>query len=178
MHILSPETDNWPSWINGRDRMIVENISWSISTKNVADLGGVESETSWSPVVRASNCATETVTLLCRRLGDDLERQCASTEFWGVEFLVCWGHWGHFSCTENCLLNSRPKGVCSGITLYTVKPRYNDSICSQKCHENEFAFVQNTYWTDQCVRKVLFCSYFLIEHMFWIFVRIASTRQF
>ena len=31
--ILSPETDNCPSWISGRERMTVENISWSISTK-------------------------------------------------------------------------------------------------------------------------------------------------
>ena len=33
MHILSPETDNCPSWISGRERMTVENILWSISTK-------------------------------------------------------------------------------------------------------------------------------------------------
>ena len=33
MHVLSPETDNCPSWISGRERMTVENISWSISTK-------------------------------------------------------------------------------------------------------------------------------------------------
>ena len=33
MHILLPETDNCPSWISGRDRMTVQNISWSISTK-------------------------------------------------------------------------------------------------------------------------------------------------
>ena len=33
MHTLSPETDNCPSWISGRERMTVENISWSISTK-------------------------------------------------------------------------------------------------------------------------------------------------
>ena len=32
MHILLPETDN-PSWISGRERMTVENISWSIFTK-------------------------------------------------------------------------------------------------------------------------------------------------
>ena len=32
-HILSPETDNCPSWISGRERMTVKNISWSISTK-------------------------------------------------------------------------------------------------------------------------------------------------
>ena len=31
VHILSPETDNCPSWISGRERMTVENISWSIS---------------------------------------------------------------------------------------------------------------------------------------------------
>ena len=31
MHILSPETDNCPSWISRRERMTVENISWSIS---------------------------------------------------------------------------------------------------------------------------------------------------
>ena len=33
VHILSPETDNCPSWISGRERMTVRNISWSISTK-------------------------------------------------------------------------------------------------------------------------------------------------
>ena len=33
MHILSPETDNCPSWISGRERMTVENTSWSISMK-------------------------------------------------------------------------------------------------------------------------------------------------
>ena len=33
MHILSPETDNCPSWLSGRERMAIENISWSISTK-------------------------------------------------------------------------------------------------------------------------------------------------
>ena len=33
VHILSPETDNCPSWISVRERMTVENISWSISTK-------------------------------------------------------------------------------------------------------------------------------------------------
>ena len=33
VHLLSPATDNCPSWISGRERMTVENISWSISTK-------------------------------------------------------------------------------------------------------------------------------------------------
>ena len=33
MHILSPETYNCPYWISGRERMTVENTSWSSSTK-------------------------------------------------------------------------------------------------------------------------------------------------
>ena len=53
MHILSPETDNCPSWISGRERMTVENISWSISTKECCQpRWGVEPATSWSPVGR------------------------------------------------------------------------------------------------------------------------------
>ena len=31
---------------------------------------------------------------------------------------------------------------------------------------------------EQIDNKNMFCSYFLIEHMFWIFVRIASLRRF
>ena len=38
MHILSPETDNCPSWISRRERMTVENISWSISMKECCRL--------------------------------------------------------------------------------------------------------------------------------------------
>ena len=33
VHILSPETDNSPSWISRRMRTTVENISWSVFTK-------------------------------------------------------------------------------------------------------------------------------------------------
>ena len=40
VHILSPETDNCPSWISGRERMTVENISWSISTKEYCQTRG------------------------------------------------------------------------------------------------------------------------------------------
>ena len=39
VHILSPETDNYPSWISGRERITVENISYQSPRKNVADLG-------------------------------------------------------------------------------------------------------------------------------------------
>ena len=40
VHTLSPETDKCPSWISGRERMIEENISWSISTKECCRPGG------------------------------------------------------------------------------------------------------------------------------------------
>ena len=40
VHILSPETDNCPSWIRGRERITVENINDQSPRKNVADLGG------------------------------------------------------------------------------------------------------------------------------------------
>ena len=38
VQILSPETDNCPSWISGKERMTIENISWSISTKECCQL--------------------------------------------------------------------------------------------------------------------------------------------
>ena len=40
MHILSPETDNCPSWISGRERMTVQIFHSQSPRKNVADLGG------------------------------------------------------------------------------------------------------------------------------------------
>ena len=40
MHILSTETDNCPSWISRRERMTIENISWSISIKECCQPGG------------------------------------------------------------------------------------------------------------------------------------------
>ena len=47
------ETYNCPSWIRGRETMTVENISWSISTKEYCrPQWGVEPATSRSPVGR------------------------------------------------------------------------------------------------------------------------------
>ena len=39
MHILSPETDNCPSWISGRERMTIEIFHDQSLLKNVAALG-------------------------------------------------------------------------------------------------------------------------------------------
>ena len=52
MHIISPETDNYHSWICGRKRMTVENISWSnLHKRMLRTCGGerVKPTTSWSP---------------------------------------------------------------------------------------------------------------------------------
>ena len=63
VHILLSETDNCPSWISGRERMTLENISWSISTKECCrPRQGFEPATAWSPVRCASNWATEAST--------------------------------------------------------------------------------------------------------------------
>ena len=60
MHSLSPETDNCPSWISGRERMTVENISWSISTKNCCrPLQGLNPQPPGLQSDGASNWATE-----------------------------------------------------------------------------------------------------------------------
>ena len=59
VHILSPETDNCPSWIIGRERMIVENISWSISTKECCRPRGLNPRPPGFQSDGASNWATE-----------------------------------------------------------------------------------------------------------------------
>ena len=61
VYILSPETDNSPSWISRRERMTVENISWSnLHERMLPTRSGLNPQlTSWSPVRRASNWATE-----------------------------------------------------------------------------------------------------------------------
>ena len=59
IHILSPETDNCPFWVSWRERMMAENTSWSISTKECCLPQWVEPATSWSPVGHASNWDTE-----------------------------------------------------------------------------------------------------------------------
>ena len=62
VRILSPETDKSPSWTSGRERMPVENISWSISRKECGrPRRKIESATSCSPVERASNWATNII---------------------------------------------------------------------------------------------------------------------
>ena len=43
MHILSQVTDNFPSWISGWERMTIEKISWSISTKECCRTGASNS---------------------------------------------------------------------------------------------------------------------------------------
>ena len=60
MHILPPETDNCPSWISGRERMTVENISWSSSMKECCrPRRGLNPRPPGLQLNAASNWATE-----------------------------------------------------------------------------------------------------------------------
>ena len=90
MHILSPETDNCPSWISGRERMTVENISWSISTKECCrPRQGLNPRPPGLQSDGASNWATEagtnvkcTLKCLLQYIGFNIF--CANT---------LWGYW-------------------------------------------------------------------------------------
>ena len=69
MHILSPETDNCPSWISRRERMTVENISWSISTKECCrPRRGLNPRPPGLQLDGASNWATEAGYFCVRKL--------------------------------------------------------------------------------------------------------------
>ena len=71
MHILSPETDNCPSWICGRERMTVENSSWSISTKECCrPRRGLNPRPPGLQSDGASNWATEATDLDCLLLSN------------------------------------------------------------------------------------------------------------
>ena len=69
VHILSSETDNCPSWISGRERMTLENISWLISTKECCwPRRGLNPRPPGLQLDGASNWATEALYLkLCNR---------------------------------------------------------------------------------------------------------------
>ena len=83
MHTLSPETDNCPSWISGRERMTVENISWSTSTKECCrPRRGLNPRPPGLQSDGASNWATEAGVFLIYK-----SRQCFSTRF-GVNWLL------------------------------------------------------------------------------------------
>ena len=100
MHILSPVTDNCPSWISGRERMAVEIISWPISTKDCrqtwglspwlsayqADAHPTELPRPALPVICTMEFVSETETLLQWDVNVLVEFYLR-TEWW---LLMCW----------------------------------------------------------------------------------------
>ena len=79
MQILSPETDNCPSWISGRERMTVENISWSISTKECCrPRRGLNPRPPGFQSDGASNWATKAGSLICTPIHTELSREMPS----------------------------------------------------------------------------------------------------
>ena len=59
MHILSPETDNCPSWISGRERMTVENIFHNLHERMLPTSAGLNPHPPGLQSDGASNWATE-----------------------------------------------------------------------------------------------------------------------
>ena len=97
MHILSPETDNCPSWISGRERITVENISWSISTKECCrpwrELNprtpGLQSDgaSNWATEASSFQCKECLVSIYCYHFysNDD----SAFCYIWSFVYTVC-----------------------------------------------------------------------------------------
>ena len=161
MHILSPETDNCPSWISGRERMTVENISWSISTKECCRPRrrlnprppGLQSD-------GASNWATEagagSDVLHCIRLeyNWDNKKNFNKYYFLYVSLYKIWSELFFFSgavffhITKTCLYNFDPLKL----HFYIVKLGF----------------------TGVCIIFLISAQ----KHRLWVLVRTASARRF
>ena len=95
---------NCPSWISGKERMTIENISWSISMKECCRPRGAgrgwgrvgEPATSWSPVGRASNWATEAN----QGRFISFHRLWRTWHYPFFPFLIIWTFW--LLCNLNC----------------------------------------------------------------------------
>ena len=59
VRILSPETDNCPSWISGREKDRRKYFMINLHERMLPALAGIEPATSWSPVRCAPNCTME-----------------------------------------------------------------------------------------------------------------------
>ena len=70
--ILSPVTDNCPSWISRRERMTVEKISWSVSTKEWCQPGASNTQPS------------------------DYQLDAHLTELLGLAYGICKTNWPQF----------------------------------------------------------------------------------
>ena len=68
VHILSPETDNCPSWISERERMTTKNISWSISMKECCTPSGGRTRNFLITSRQASTWATEADTYFMEKI--------------------------------------------------------------------------------------------------------------
>ena len=124
MHILSPETDNCPSWISGRERITVENILSSISTKECCrSRRELNPQSLCLQSDGASNWATETGMIRFNRVFDGRSIVlCFSSSL----FVRMWFHmylsrkhtyifftspWGFLTSTHNLCLCRNMKNI-------------------------------------------------------------------
>ena len=65
------------------------------------------------------------------------------------------------------------------IDKFTADPRYNDSVCYQRfCCKIESADIKKLDRTHPKHQKRILLNAFFINHMFCVFIRIASPRRF
>ena len=109
MHILSSETNNCPSWISRRERMTLENISRSISTKECCrPWQGLNPRHPGHQSDGASSWATEAGRMnACVPTGHFMEKP--ALDGWGslwqeLLFQVCSDHWSPIvDCRHNLI---------------------------------------------------------------------------
>ena len=123
MHILSPETDNCPSCISGRERMTIENISCSISTKECCrPRRGLNPQPPGLQSDGASNWATEAILYAIYTKIQPYSFLGSGVVFLSVFFLPYMGMVailfnGLFVCV-NILRPSHPMGSCRVWSVY------------------------------------------------------------
>ena len=137
VHILSPETDNCPSWISGRERMTVENISWSISTKECCrPRRGLNPQPPGLQSDGASNWATE-----ADAVGINKFDRVASPEIVAFTIRQCW-----LSMFTNRKLKKNDT-QCAKIAFipYANSDGQSHYICMVRRCSNS---LQPTYWAS------------------------------
>ena len=165
MHILSPETDNCPSWISGRERMTVENISWSISTKECCRprrgwLTGIMFE--WQEV-QTDQCRPFRSTLI----------SASSVHFVTIfreNTLPPFGCW-HLAClvkisADNILISnfyfSPDNRLWHFMQIVSVRDNFTETIC-MKCHilfsgKNILNLFAELTHNTHCLNRLAMCA--------------------
>ena len=176
MHILSPETDNCPSWISGRERMTVENISWSISTKECCrPRRGLNPRPPGLQSDGASNWATEAGTQVCTYTVCNNVHVSYNIRLLYL-YLWIYSHVDIFYMSLRAPFDIRKR---SNIHQY----QFNKNILSviftlrKQVYLNILKILPPKKWKCSDKNSDIF-SIFCSKHKLWVLVRTASARRF